>query len=88
MGWIFWRCWGSNYISDKDECLNDLIAKLDSLKIDPIGFKATTVCGVSDHRTVGEFDTDLLEDKVEPEVAEEPEQEIIMEPEPIVKSED
>ncbi|WP_319408749.1 AAA domain-containing protein [uncultured Desulfosarcina sp.] len=73
MGWIFWRCWGSNYISDKDECLNDLITKLDSLKIDPIGFKTTEVCGVSDHRIVGEIDTEVFEEEVESYVVEEPE---------------
>ena len=88
MGWIFWRCWGSNYISDKDECLNDLTAKLDSLKIDPIGYKTTEVCGVSDHRTVGEIDTEVFEDEVKPEVVEEPEQEIIVEPEPSVEASD
>lgn len=88
MGWIFWRCWGSNYISDKDECLNDLLAKLDSLKIDPIGFKSTGVCGVSDHRTIGDIDAEILQDEVEPEIAEEPEQEIIEEPEPIFEVSD
>jgi very-short-patch-repair endonuclease len=88
MGWIFWRCWGSNYISEKDECLNDLIAKLDTLKIDSIGLKTKELCGVSEHRTFGEFDTEILDDEVEPEAVEEPDEEIIAQPEPIFEDGD
>ena len=83
MGWVFWRCWGSNYISDKEMCLNDLIAKLDSLKIEPIGFNTTLVCGVSDHRTVGELNPDVLESQADSKVIEEPEPEIVAVPEPL-----
>jgi transcription elongation GreA/GreB family factor len=61
MGWVFWRCWGSNYISDKEECLNDLINRLDSLKIDPIGYQTAPICGVCDHRMVGGIDVESPE---------------------------
>ncbi|MGB3750837.1 MAG: AAA domain-containing protein, partial [Arcobacteraceae bacterium] len=33
VGWIFWRCWGSDYLIDPDGCINDLVNKLNSLGI-------------------------------------------------------
>ena len=66
MGWVFWRCWGSNYISNKDECLSDLIAKLQSLKIDPIGFTADTVCNIAEQRTVDDSNRLVREQLDEP----------------------
>lgn len=35
VGWIFWRCWGSDYLIDPDGCINDLVNKLNSLGIKP-----------------------------------------------------
>jgi len=35
VGWIFWRCWGSDYLLDPDACIEDLINRLNSLKIYP-----------------------------------------------------
>ena len=66
MGWVFRRCWGSNYISNKDECLSDLIAKLQSLKIDPIGFTADTVCNIAEQRTIDDSNTLVREQLDEP----------------------
>jgi very-short-patch-repair endonuclease len=37
LGWIFWRCWGSAWISDREGCLADLMATLHRLGIEPIG---------------------------------------------------
>lgn len=37
LGWRFWRCWGSSWITDPDSCLGDLRRVLDDLGIDPIG---------------------------------------------------
>jgi very-short-patch-repair endonuclease len=37
LGWIFWRCWGSAWISDREGCLADLLATLQRLGIEPIG---------------------------------------------------
>jgi len=35
VGWIFWRCWGSDYLLNPDECILDLTTRLDSLEIYP-----------------------------------------------------
>lgn len=35
VGWIFWRCWGSDYLIDPDGCINDLVNKLNHLGIKP-----------------------------------------------------
>jgi very-short-patch-repair endonuclease len=35
VGWIFWRCWGSDYLLDTNGCIEDLINRLDSLEIYP-----------------------------------------------------
>jgi very-short-patch-repair endonuclease len=37
LGWTFWRCWGSAWISDREGCLADLIATFRRLGIEPIG---------------------------------------------------
>lgn len=37
IGWTFWRCWGSNWISDPEGCLLDLKSTLGRLGIEPIG---------------------------------------------------
>lgn len=39
VGWIFWRCWGSDYLIDSDGCINDLINKLNFLGIKPVDDK-------------------------------------------------
>lgn len=36
VGWIFWRCWGSDYLLDPDGCIEDLVSRLKSLNIYPI----------------------------------------------------
>lgn len=40
LGWKFWRCWGSHWISDSDGCLRDLIQTLDEAGIRPLGAAA------------------------------------------------
>ena len=37
LGWVFWRCWGSAWIADREACLGDLKANLQRLGIKPIG---------------------------------------------------
>ncbi len=37
LGWVFWRCWGSSWISDRQGCLDDLRATLNRLGIEPLG---------------------------------------------------
>jgi very-short-patch-repair endonuclease/transcription elongation GreA/GreB family factor len=37
LGWIFWRVWGSHWYSDRNGCIQDLIATLERLSIAPLG---------------------------------------------------
>ena len=37
LGWIFWRVWGSHWYSDRDGCIEDLMATLDRLSISASG---------------------------------------------------
>ncbi len=37
MGWKFWRCWGSHWRSDPEACLDDLLATLARMGIEPVG---------------------------------------------------
>jgi very-short-patch-repair endonuclease len=37
LGWVFWRCWGSHWLSDRQGSLDDLLATLVRLGIEPVG---------------------------------------------------
>ncbi|MCH6570074.1 MAG: DUF559 domain-containing protein, partial [Acidobacteria bacterium] len=37
MGWRFWRCWGSSFYLDPEDCMADLIRAFNSLGIKPLG---------------------------------------------------
>jgi very-short-patch-repair endonuclease len=37
LGWVFWRCWGSAWNSDRDGCVSDLQGTLERLGIGPLG---------------------------------------------------
>jgi very-short-patch-repair endonuclease len=39
LGWVFWRCWGSSWISDRQGCLDDLKAVLERMGIAPLGME-------------------------------------------------
>lgn len=52
MGWRFWRCWGSSWTLDSEECLADLEATLKSLGIEPLGGE-TRPARYTEHRVVG-----------------------------------
>ena len=39
VGWIFWRCWGSDYLLDPNSCIEDLINRLNLLNIYPTNNK-------------------------------------------------
>lgn len=39
-GWKFWRCFASNWVMRRQECLDDLLGTLHFLRIDPIGADA------------------------------------------------
>lgn len=36
-GWEFWRCFASSWQSSKETCIRDLVATLESLRIQPLG---------------------------------------------------
>lgn len=36
-GWRFWRCWASSFAVHPDSCMNELMAKLKEMGIEPIG---------------------------------------------------
>lgn len=40
LGWVFWRCWGSAWIADRQGCLDDLKALMARLGIEPLGMAA------------------------------------------------
>lgn len=64
MGWVFWRCWGSNWISDSEGCLSDLKITLDRLGIEPLGMQAIEeayTLHLEEPRPVGE-ETEVTED--------------------------
>ncbi len=37
LGWVFWRCWGSSWIADRQGCLDDLKATMARMGIEPLG---------------------------------------------------
>jgi len=37
LGWVFWRCWGSSWISDREGCMDDLKTAMARLGIEPLG---------------------------------------------------
>jgi very-short-patch-repair endonuclease len=51
VGWTFWRCFGSNYIIDREGILNDLFETLDRMGIRPVG-AASVSAKYTEHRTV------------------------------------
>jgi transcription elongation GreA/GreB family factor len=50
---VFWRCWGSHWLSDRQGCLDDLLATLDRLGIEPVGGEFSPQVW-TEHRVVGE----------------------------------
>lgn len=40
LGWVFWRCWGSSWIADRQGCLDDLRTTMVRLGIEPLGMTA------------------------------------------------
>ena len=53
MGWRFWRCWGSSYYLDPEDCMADLIRTFDSLGIKPLGGEAPRNV-YTEHRVIEE----------------------------------
>lgn len=53
LGWVFWRCWGSHWLTDRQGCLDDLLATLERLGIEPVGGEFSPQVW-TEHRVVGE----------------------------------
>jgi very-short-patch-repair endonuclease len=69
LGWTFWRCWGSHWFADRQQCLDDLLAVLGRLGIEPVGGEMTPQIW-TEHRVHGaSADTDP-ETRIRPTLAE------------------
>jgi very-short-patch-repair endonuclease len=52
-GWTFWRIWGSHWRADREGCISELLERLNSLGVKPLGAAEMTE-GWTEHREVGE----------------------------------
>jgi very-short-patch-repair endonuclease/transcription elongation GreA/GreB family factor len=53
LGWTFWRCWGSHWLADRQNCLDDLLATLGRLGIQPVGGEISEQVW-TEHRVIGQ----------------------------------
>lgn len=58
VGWRFWRCWGSSYITDPERCIEELIAILDEMKIFPVVQGESTADLYTEYRIYQDKDRD------------------------------
>ena len=49
---MFWRCWGSHWLNDRQGCLDDLLAALGRLGIEPVGGEFSPQIW-TEHRVIG-----------------------------------
>ena len=59
LGWVFWRCWGSHWLSDRQGSLDDLLATLERLKIEPVGGDFSPQVW-TEHRTIPDPSTPVV----------------------------
>jgi very-short-patch-repair endonuclease len=65
MGWRFWRCWASSWISTREECLDDLVGTLTKLGIEPWeGSSDAGSSSIVERRTI-EPETAVMSDSAE-----------------------
>jgi very-short-patch-repair endonuclease len=57
-GWTFWRCWGSSFIRDPDECIADLLRTLERLGVEPVGPADVDFSEIVEYREVGAIAAD------------------------------
>jgi very-short-patch-repair endonuclease len=55
VGWKFWRCWGSHWRADANGCLQDLLATLARMGIDPVGGELSPII-YTEHRVLDTSD--------------------------------
>ena len=65
MGWRFWRCWGSSFYLDPEDCMADLIRTLDSLGIKPLEGETPRYV-YTEHRVIEEPTTAPAEPEPQP----------------------
>ena len=58
-GWTFWRCWGSSFIRDPDECIADLLRTLERLGVEPVGAADVDFSEIVEYREVGAIAADV-----------------------------
>jgi len=63
VGWVFWRCFGSNYILDRDAVLEELFQTLDRMGIKPVGSLAAPA-RFTEHRVVQAAREEIQNDEV------------------------
>lgn len=54
VGWVFWRCFGSDFTLDPSAVMEDLVSTLQRMGIDPVGAIGLTYRH-TEHREVGEY---------------------------------
>ena len=64
VGWKFWRCWGSSFYLDPDECMEDLIQTLQLMGIEPLSTDDAKSNHYTEHRVIG------IEQEAEPDLDE------------------
>lgn len=55
MGWVFWRCWGSHWLADPNECMDDLLATLRRHGVEPVAGDVAPIQWTR-HIVVGDFE--------------------------------
>jgi very-short-patch-repair endonuclease len=68
VGWIFWRCFGSNYNIDPEGALDDLIQTLERMEIKPIGVETSTR-SFTQHRVIAAPRGEVPLDDLDAEIA-------------------
>jgi very-short-patch-repair endonuclease/transcription elongation GreA/GreB family factor len=64
VGWKFWRCWGSSFYLNPDECMEDLVQTLQTMGIEPFSSDNTDSNHYTEHRVIG------IEQEAEPDLDE------------------
>jgi very-short-patch-repair endonuclease len=64
MGWVFWRCWGSHWLADPEGCMQDLLATLQRIGVEPISGDFSPTAWTR-HITVGANDMKFEETSIE-----------------------
>jgi len=61
-GWMFWRCFASSFVMNKEEVVNDLIETLTRLGIDALGSESVDNSRWTESRTVDPMTNQLADD--------------------------